>query len=75
MTTTIELDKNTAARIDALAARTGHDKATLLRMLIESGIEDLEDSATADEILERIHRGEEKTFTDGDVRAELGLDD
>lgn len=75
MTTTIELDKNTAARIDALAARTGRDKATLLRMLIESGIEDLEDAATADEILERVRRGEEKTFTDAEVRAELGLED
>lgn len=75
MVTTIELDEETAARIDALATRTGRDKATLLRMLIENGIEDLEDAAMADEILERVRNGEEKTLTDAEVRVELGLDD
>lgn len=75
MTTTIELDADMAARIDALAVRTGRDKTTLLRMLLENGIEDLEDAAEADEILDRVREGKEKTFTDAEVRAELGLGD
>lgn len=75
MTTTIELDTDTATRIDRLAVRTGREKTTLLRMLVENGIEDLEDAATADEVWERVLRGEEKTFTEAELRADLGLED
>ncbi len=75
MTTTIEIDEDITARLDALSARTGKDKATLLHMLIENGIEDMEDAVVADEVWERVSRGKERTFTDAEMRAELGLED
>ncbi len=70
MTTTIELDADTATRLDDLAARTGKDKAALIRMLIEDSIED---AARADEIWNRVLHGEEKTFTEAELRAEFDL--
>ena len=79
MTTMIELDKETVARLDALSSQTGKDKDALLHMLIENGIEELEedlmDVARAEEVWERIVHGKERTYTDAELRAELGLDD
>ena len=74
MTTTIELDAETAARIEALAVRTGQDKAAILRLLIENVIEDLEDAAAGDEVWDRVVHGKERIYTDAEMRAELGLD-
>ncbi len=75
MPITVELSPDMDTRIDALVVRTGRDRTTLVQMLIESGIEDLEDAATADEIWERVQRGEERTCTAAEMRAELGLED
>jgi len=75
MPTSIRLEPEIEARLDALAARTGRTKAYYLRELIQNGIDDLEDYYAAVEISERIRRGEEKTRPWAEVRAELGLDD
>ncbi len=79
MTTMIELDKESVARLDALSSRTGKGKDILLHMLIEKGIEELEedllDVARAEEVWERVVQGKERTYTDAELRAELGLDD
>ncbi len=75
MTTTVELDENTTARLDALSSHTGKDKDALLQELIENSMEDLEDAIRADEVWERIVQGKERTYTDAELRAELGLDD
>ncbi len=75
MPITIDLTPAMDARIDALVIRTGRDRATLVHMLLESGIEDLEDAAAADEIWERVLRGEERICTAAEMRAELGLED
>lgn len=75
MPTSIRLDPEIEARLDALAARTGRTKAYYLRQLIENGLEDLEDYYKAVEVSERIRRGEEKTRPWAEVRHELGLDD
>lgn len=75
MPTTIRLEPEIEARIDALARRTGRTKAYYLRELINNGIDDLEDYYEASEISERIRRGEEKTRPWSEVRRELGLDD
>lgn len=75
MPTSIRLEPEIEARLDALARKTGRTKAFYLRQLIETGLEDLEDYYTALEISERINRGEEKTYTSAEVRRELGLDD
>ena len=75
MPTSIRLEPEIEARLDALAARTGRTKAYYLRQLIADNLEDLEDYHTAVEISERLRRGEEKTHSWADVRRDLGLDD
>lgn len=75
MPTTIRLEPELEARIDALAKRTGRTKSFYLRQIIEQGIDDLEDYYDVLEISERIKRGEEKTTPWTEVRRELGLDD
>ena len=75
MPTTIRLNKETEERLDALAAKTGRTKAYYLREFIERGLEDLEDYYAAEAAMERLRRGEERTHTLDEVRAELGLDD
>lgn len=75
MPTSIRLEPDIEARLDALAARTGRTKAYYLRKLVAQGLDDLEDYYDAVEISERIRRGEEKTRPWAEVRRELGLDD
>jgi RHH-type rel operon transcriptional repressor/antitoxin RelB len=75
MPTTIRLEPEIEARLDALAARTKRTKAFYLRQLITNGLEDLEDYYDAVEASERIRRGEEKTHAWEDVRRDLGLED
>lgn len=75
MPTSIRLEPEVEARLDALAARTGRTKAYYLRKLITENLEDLEDLYDAMEISERIRRGEEKTYPLAEVIRELGLDD
>ncbi|MBL0121642.1 MAG: ribbon-helix-helix protein, CopG family [Betaproteobacteria bacterium] len=73
-TTSIQLDPATERRLDRLAAQTGRTKAYLLRALIASGLDDLEDFYRAAAILERARNGEETIHSADQVRAELGLD-
>jgi RHH-type rel operon transcriptional repressor/antitoxin RelB len=75
MPTSIRLEPEIEARLDALAARTGRTKAYYLRQLITEGLDDLEDYHRAVEVSERIRRGEERTYTSAEVRRDLGLDD
>jgi RHH-type rel operon transcriptional repressor/antitoxin RelB len=74
MPTSIRLEPEIEARLDALASRTGRTKAYYLRQLIADNLEDLEDYHAAVEISERIRRGEETTVPWTEVRRELGLD-
>jgi RHH-type rel operon transcriptional repressor/antitoxin RelB len=75
MPTTIRLSAETEERLNALAAKTGRSKAYYLREFIERGLEDLEDFYDAEAAMERYRRGEERTYTLDEIRAELGLDD
>lgn len=75
MPTSIRLEPEIEARLDALAARTGRTKAYYLRELITNGLDDLEDYYKAVEVSERIRRGEEKTYSLEEVIRDLGLDD
>ena len=74
MVTSILLDLETEKRLEHLALATGRTKAYYLRQLVEGGLEDLEDFYLADATLERIRKGEEKTHSAAQVRADLGLD-
>lgn len=75
MPTSIRLEPEIEARLDALAARTGRTKAYYLRELITNGLDDLEDYYKAVEVSERIRRGEERTYSLEEVIRDLGLDD
>lgn len=75
MATSVRLEPQIEERLDALAARTGRTKAYYLRELIERGLEDLEDFYLADAAMERLRKGEERTYTSAEVRKQLGLDD
>ena len=75
MATSIRLAPEIEQRLDFLASQTGRTKAFYLRELIERGLEDMEDYYLAADVLERLRKGQEKTYTAADVRAGLGLDD
>ena len=75
MATSIRLAPEIEQRLDFLASQTGRTKAFYLRELIERGLEDMEDYYLAADVLERLRKGQEKTYTAANVRADLGLDD
>ena len=75
MATSIRLAPETEQRLDFLASHTGRTKAYYLRELIEQGLEDMEDYYLASEVLERVHKGQERLHSAADVRNYLGLDD
>jgi RHH-type rel operon transcriptional repressor/antitoxin RelB len=75
MATSIRLDPQVEQRLDHLAAQTNRTKAYYLRELINNGLEDLEDYYLADATMERIRKGEERTYTLEEVEKSLGLED
>ena len=75
MSISIELEPAIERRLDALSARTGRAKLDYLREAIARGLADIEDIQLADAAYERVHRGDERTYTSSQVRRELGLDD
>jgi RHH-type rel operon transcriptional repressor/antitoxin RelB len=75
MATSIRLDPVTEQRLDRLAAQTGRTKAYYLRELVKNGLDDLEDYYLADATMERVRKGEEKVYSTGEIRKDLGLDD
>lgn len=75
MATSIRLDDEIEQRLERLSSETGRTKAFYLRELIERGLDDLEDYYLGMEVLERLRKGEEHTFTIDEVEKDLGLDD
>lgn len=75
MATSIRLRPELEERLNNLAARTGRTKAYYLREIIEQGIEDMEDYYLAADVLERVRKGDEDTFSLDEVRKDLGLED
>lgn len=74
MATSIRLEPELEQRLDHLAARTGRTKAYYLRELVRNGLDDLEDYYLAAATMERVRKGEEKTYSTEEVRKDLGLD-
>ena len=74
MTTSVHLTPEIQQRLDQLASQTGLSKPSLLRQIIEQGIEDVEDYYLATEVLERVKSGEEPVYSSAEVMAKLGLD-
>ena len=75
MATSIRLDDEIEQRLERLSSETGRTKAFYLRELIERGIDDLEDYYLGMEVVERLRKGEEPTFSIDEVEKDLGLDD
>ncbi len=75
MPTSIRLSSELEQRLALLASRTGRTKAFYLREIIQRGIEDVEDYYLGMEALERVRKGEERTYSSAEVRADLGLED
>jgi RHH-type transcriptional regulator, rel operon repressor / antitoxin RelB len=74
MPTSIRLDEETELRLTALAKETGRSKAFYLREIIRQGLEDVEDYYRAEQVMQRVRRGEEPIYSLEQVRTELGLD-
>ncbi len=75
MPISIQLNRETEQRLDFLVTQTGRSKADYLREIIENGLEDIEDYYLATDVLKRVRNGQEKIYSAGEVRKELGLDD
>jgi RHH-type rel operon transcriptional repressor/antitoxin RelB len=73
MATSIRLAPDVEKRLDFLSSQTGRTKAYYLRELIEHGLEDMEDYYLAADVLERVRKGKEATYSTADVRKDLGL--
>jgi RHH-type transcriptional regulator, rel operon repressor / antitoxin RelB len=75
MPTSIRLDEETELRLAALAKETGRSKAFYIREIIRQGLEDVEDLYRAEQVMQRVRRGEEKIYSAEEVWKRLGLDD
>ena len=73
--TAIRLPEETYERLQALAGRTGRTATYYIREAIEEHLDDLEDIYLAEQVSERIRRGEESTYTLDEIENELGLAD
>ena len=73
MATSVRLSPEIEQRLALLASQTGRTKSYYLREIIERGLEDIEDYYLGMAVLERVRNGEERVYTDAEVRAMLGL--
>ena len=71
----VRLPEEINFRLDRLAKVTGRTKTYYVREAIMNHLEDMEDYYLGMETLERIRKGEEKTYSSEEVRREVGLDD
>jgi RHH-type rel operon transcriptional repressor/antitoxin RelB len=73
--TAVRLPDELNERLMILAKRTGRTASYYIREAIEEHIDDLEDIYLAEQTLERLKRGEERTYPLDEVERELGLAD
>jgi predicted DNA-binding protein len=73
MESSICINRSVERRLDQLVKHTGRTKACLLREMIESRLEDLEDYYLASATMENIYRDKENIYSALDVRKGLGL--
>lgn len=73
--TAVRIPEDVFERLQALAARTGRTATYYIREAIVEHLEDLEDTYLAEQSLEQLRRGEERTYTLDEVERDLGLAD
>ncbi len=71
----IRLSPEIEKRLNRLAKSTGRTKTFYVREAILEHLDDLEDIYLAERILERVRRGEEKTYTLKEMMREYGVED
>ena len=71
----LRLPEEIEARLGVLAKTTGRTKSYYAREAILAHLEDLEEIYLAGEVLNRIKRGEEQTYTFEEIKARHGLAD
>jgi len=72
-TLTVRVEDEIAQRLEILASETNRLKSFYVREAILSSLDDLEDVHLADQAMERIRKGEEKTYSLEEVEAHLNL--
>ena len=71
----VRLPAEIERRLDALAHETGRTKSFYVREAIMEYLDKLEDIYLAEQVLERVRRGEERVYTSEEVERMLGLED
>lgn len=71
----IRLEDDTYIRLQELASKTGRTATFYMREAIETHLEDLEDIYLAEQTLDQVRRGKQRTFSLNEVERELGLED
>ena len=71
----VRLPPEIARRLDALASETGRTKSFYVREAILEHLDKLEDIYLAEQVLERVRRGEERVYTSEETERMLGLED
>lgn len=74
MMISIQLAPEFEQRLTSLTHNTNRTMASFVQEIIEQGIDDIEDRYLANEVLQRVRRGQEKTCSSRDVRRIIGLD-
>ena len=75
ITITIDLPADDAKLVNRLAEISGETKESLIKKFIGDGAEDLGDLFIARDVMEKIESGEERTYTQEEMRKEFELDD
>jgi RHH-type rel operon transcriptional repressor/antitoxin RelB len=70
-----QLPQDAEKRLEDLARKTGRSKEDYITEAVLEYLDDLEDIYLAEQALERIRRGEERTYSLEEVERELGLGD
>ncbi len=71
----IRIPKSIGKRLDDLAKKTGRTKTYYIREAILEHLDDLEDIYLAEQVLERVRKGEESVSNIDEVERRLGLED
>jgi RHH-type transcriptional regulator, rel operon repressor / antitoxin RelB len=72
-TLTVRVEDEIEQRLDRLASETHRTKSFYVREAILKSLDDMEDVYLADQVIERIRRGEEKTYSLEEAEELLGL--
>ena len=73
MPTSIRLPDDAEKRLAALALKIDRSKAFYIREALMEHLDNLEDIYLSEKIIERVRRGEERTYTLAEVEKELSL--